>query len=232
MTFEDPMSEVGQKRKSLRADDFRCSLNNGHRSNGSACPFGGQNRKSGSVTWSLTTCPSLKPGTMRLSCRCLSCRPWPYRVSLLSRGRALNELFDCLEHGLLSTRKEPMIIAVELNELSASDLAGHIAACRNTHGPVVPAVQHRSVGTETRGSRFFTLVSRNALSTAQMPPGLEAARSSPAHQESLGDHEKGSAQRFDPGMATPFGDELLSPGVILACVQRVRIVRGPTALGQ
>src|SRR3981189_1941505 len=36
-----------------------------------------------------------------------------------------------------------MIIAVELTELSASDLAGHIAASLNTHGPVVPAVQHQ-----------------------------------------------------------------------------------------
>src|SRR5882757_6715013 len=57
--------------------------------------------------------------------------------------QSVNESFDCLEHWLLSTRKEPMIIAVELNELSASDLAGHIATCRNTHGPVVPAVQHQ-----------------------------------------------------------------------------------------
>jgi len=72
-----------------------------------------------------------------------------YRVGLLSRA-GVNESFDCLEHRLPSTRKEPMIVAVELNELSAGDLAGHIAACRNTHGPVVPAVQH-SVGTETRG---------------------------------------------------------------------------------
>jgi hypothetical protein len=36
-----------------------------------------------------------------------------------------------------------MIIAVELNELSARDLAGHIAACLNTHSLVVPAVQHQ-----------------------------------------------------------------------------------------
>jgi hypothetical protein len=36
-----------------------------------------------------------------------------------------------------------MIIAVELNELSACDLAGQIAACRKTPGPVVPAVQHQ-----------------------------------------------------------------------------------------
>src|SRR5258708_557183 len=54
-----------------------------------------------------------------------------------------DEAFDCHEHWFLSARKEPMIIAVEPNELSASDLAGHIAACRNTHGPVVPAVQHQ-----------------------------------------------------------------------------------------
>src|SRR5229473_2724269 len=57
--------------------------------------------------------------------------------------QGVNESFDCLEHWLLSTRKEPMIVAVELNELSAGDLAGHIAACRKTHGPVVPAVQHQ-----------------------------------------------------------------------------------------
>jgi hypothetical protein len=32
---------LGQKAKcSLRADVFRCSPNNGHRSIGSACPFG------------------------------------------------------------------------------------------------------------------------------------------------------------------------------------------------
>ena len=37
-----------------------------------------------------------------------------------------------------------MIIAIEFNELSASDVAGHIAACRNTHGLIVPAVQHQS----------------------------------------------------------------------------------------
>src|SRR6266851_6617106 len=63
--------------------------------------------------------------------------------------QSVNESLDCLEHWLLSTRKEPMIIAVELNELSAGDVAGHIAACRNTHGPVVPAVQHQ------RGHRNF-----------------------------------------------------------------------------
>jgi hypothetical protein len=36
-----------------------------------------------------------------------------------------------------------MIVAIELNELSATDLAGHIAACGNTYVPVVPAVQHQ-----------------------------------------------------------------------------------------
>jgi hypothetical protein len=36
-----PLSDSGQKAKySLRADVFRCSANNGHRSIGSACPFG------------------------------------------------------------------------------------------------------------------------------------------------------------------------------------------------
>ena len=40
-----PMSLLGQTRKcSLRADVFRCSPNNGHRSIGSACPFGANKR--------------------------------------------------------------------------------------------------------------------------------------------------------------------------------------------
>jgi hypothetical protein len=33
--------------------------------------------------------------------------------------QSVDEAFDGLEHWLLSTRKEPMIIAVELDELSA-----------------------------------------------------------------------------------------------------------------
>src|SRR3954454_20388790 len=68
-------------------------------------------------------------------------RPLPRSPPVVRQGIAKS--LDCLEHGLLSTRKEPMIVAVELDELSASDLAGHIAACRNTHGLVVPAVQHQ-----------------------------------------------------------------------------------------
>jgi hypothetical protein len=47
----------------------------------------------------------------------------PYRAGLLSR-QSVGESFDGLDHWLLSTRKEPMIIAVELNELSAGDVAG------------------------------------------------------------------------------------------------------------
>jgi hypothetical protein len=54
--------------------------------------------------------------------------------------QSVDESFDCLEHWLLGTREEPMIIAVELNELSAGDLTRHIAASLNTHGPVVAAV--------------------------------------------------------------------------------------------
>ena len=48
----------------------------------------------------------------------------------------------------------------------------------------------------------------------------------------LGITRKARGEGFDPGGATPFGDELLAPGVILAGPQRVRMVRRPTALGQ
>src|SRR6267142_81290 len=146
--------------------------------------------------------------------------------------QSADESFDCLEHWLLSTRKEPMIIAVELNELSASDLASHIAACRNTHGPVVPAVQHqRGHGNPWQEVSHVGVAQRlehgpNAAGTrgrAQQPgppgPRLEITR-------------KARREGVDPGRATPFADELLAPGVILACLQRVRIVRRPTALGQ
>jgi hypothetical protein len=43
---------------------------------------------------------------------------------------------------------------------------------------------------------------------------------------------KAGRKRLDPGGATPFGDELLAPGVILACLQRVRIILGPATFGQ
>jgi hypothetical protein len=57
--------------------------------------------------------------------------------------QSVDESFDGLEHGLLRTRKEPMIIAVELHEVRTSDVARHVAACRDAHGLVVPAVQHQ-----------------------------------------------------------------------------------------
>src|SRR6266404_1843241 len=153
------------------------------------------------------------------------------RWSPVARQSA-NESFDCLEHWLLSTRKEPMIIAVELNELSAGDLAGHIAACRNTYCPVVPAVQHQRghrdpwqevshIGVAQRLEHGPNAAGTGGRAQQPGPPGprLEITR-------------KARREGVDPGRATPFADELLAPGVILACLQRVRIVRRPTALGQ
>ena len=43
---------------------------------------------------------------------------------------------------------------------------------------------------------------------------------------------KARGEGIDPGGATPVADELLAPGIVLACLQRERIVRRPTALGQ
>jgi hypothetical protein len=44
------MSHMGQKAKySLRAHVFRCSSNNGLKSDLAACPFGGHERKSGAL---------------------------------------------------------------------------------------------------------------------------------------------------------------------------------------
>src|ERR1700730_18640952 len=136
----------------------------------------------------------------------------------------VNEAFDCVEHGLLSPRKEPMIIAVELNELGAGDLAGHIAACRNAHGPIVAAVQHQrghgnpwqevsQVGVAPRPERGPDAAGTGSRAQQPGPPGPR-----------LGITRKARPEGFDPGRATPFGDELLAPGVILACLQRVRIV--------
>src|ERR1700682_5848967 len=176
--------------------------------------------------------PFTKPGTMHLSvidawAANLALPRWPP----VARQSA-NESFDCLEHWLLSTRKEPMIIAVELNELSASDLAGHIAACLNTHGPVVPAVQHQ------RGHRSpWQQVSHVGVAQC-LEHGPNAAGTGGRAQEPgppgprLRNTGKARRGGVDPGRATPFGDELLAPGVILAGPQRVRMVRRPAALGQ
>ncbi len=66
-----------------------------------------------------------------------------------------------------------------------------------------------------------------------MPPGLEAARNSPAHQA----RAWGSPARLGAKVSIPTGPPHCAmscslPGVILACAQRVRIVRRPAALGQ
>src|ERR1700752_2657300 len=64
-------------------------------------------------------------------------------VPLPSRARqSADEALDRREHRLLSAGKEPMIIAVELDELSTGNSPGDIAPRLNARGPVVPAVQH------------------------------------------------------------------------------------------
>src|SRR5882757_916672 len=146
--------------------------------------------------------------------------------------QGVNKSSGCLEHWLLSTRKEPMIITVELNELSAGDVAGHIAAGRNTYGPVVPTVQHqRGHGNPWQQLSHVGVAQRLEHGPNAAGTGGRAQQPGPPGPR-LGITRKARPEGFDPGRATPFADELLAPGVILACPQRVRIVRRPTALGQ
>lgn len=50
--------------------------------------------------------------------------------------QSIRESLDRLQHRLLIARKEPVIMAVELDQLSTTDPARHIAAGRDAHGLV------------------------------------------------------------------------------------------------
>ena len=49
---------------------------------------------------------------------------------------------DGFEHRLLRAREEPMIVAVEFNELSAIDVARHVAARLDPYCAIVAAMKH------------------------------------------------------------------------------------------
>jgi hypothetical protein len=88
---------------------------------------------------------------------------------------------------MLSSRKEPMIIAVELNELSAGDLAGHFAACRNTEESIAAEPGGYRMPSDGRVTRLL-----------RSSPGLKPIQSSaPAfrHQISWGQRSSLFARR-------------------------------------
>src|SRR5450631_262849 len=103
-----------------------------------------------------------------------------------------------------------MIIAVELNELSAGDLAGHIAASRNAHGPIVAAVQHqRGHGNLWQEMSHVGVAQRLEHGPDAAGTGGRAQQPGPPGPR-LGIASKARREGFDPGRATPFGDELLA----------------------
>src|SRR4051794_26583705 len=59
------------------------------------------------------------------------------------KRQSLRKSLDRIEHGLLIAGKEPMIMAVELEEFRTTDPARHIAAGRDPYGLVVPTMQHQ-----------------------------------------------------------------------------------------
>jgi hypothetical protein len=62
---------------------------------------------------------------------------------LASYGAAERQRIVLRPQALVAEHKEPMIIAIELNEFSVSDLTGHVAASLDTNGPVVLTVQYQ-----------------------------------------------------------------------------------------
>ena len=145
---------------------------------------------------------------------------------------SVDELPDCLEHGWLGAGKEPMIIAVELDELRAGDFARHVAAGFDAHGPVVAAVQdQRGHGNPWQEVPHVGVAQRLEHRPNGAGTGSRAQQPGPPRPR-LGITRKARREGVDAGGASPFGDELPPPGIILAGAQRIRMVRRPTALGQ
>ena len=143
-----------------------------------------------------------------------------------------DESSDGLEQGLLSAGKKPVINTVERDEFRACDVARHVAACREPHRRVVPAMQHqRGHGQQWQQPSHVGVAQRLEHGPNGARTGGGAQQPSPPRPR-LGIARKARAEGFDSGRATPFGDELAAPGVILACPQRMRIVRRPGAPGQ
>ena len=100
---------------------------------------------------------------------------------VLSRRETADELLYTGQDGLLIAREGPVVGAVELDKSRLRDVASEMAAGADANSAVAATVEHQGRrGISPRRCR--TSVSRNASSRPLRAPGLDAARSKPAHQ--------------------------------------------------